>query len=244
MMLVRGMHLPVILGNCSLAACLCAIRSAGSLYGGVRRVGLTLRYTRFLTVSPGIVGRTIFMALPWGDAGTSSPRLPEGELEISISRWAARRSFFSSPSRMPVDSAGCFTAPPGAAYTIDVTLHQRFPKNAQRVVRASIDGREINEQIVLFGGSSGKAHFVGWLEDSTGAKRIQFTFPPSGESTVTVGVFEATESGSKSGRGAGKVHQAPQTASGASFAGPTVGDGTFVLGEPVAAGLVRLRAQA
>ena len=185
-----------------------------------------------------------FMALPWGHAGTSSPRLPEGELEISISRWAARRSFFSSPSRMPVDSAGCFTAPPGAAYTIDVTLHQRFPKNAQRIVRASIDGREINEQIVLFGGSSGKAHFVGWLEDATGAKRVQFTFPPSGESTVTVGVFEATESGSKSDRGAGKVHQAPQTASGASFAGPTVGDGAFVLGEPVAAGLVRLRAQA
>ena len=65
MMLVRGMHLPVylyrcigvsvyrcicillllflsvILGSCSLVACQCAVRSAGSLYGGVRRVGLT-----------------------------------------------------------------------------------------------------------------------------------------------------------------------------------------------------------
>ena len=49
MMLVRGMYLSAILGSGSLAACLCAGRSAGSLYGGVRRVGLTLRYPHFLT---------------------------------------------------------------------------------------------------------------------------------------------------------------------------------------------------
>ena len=50
MMLVRGMHLSVILGSCSLVACQCAVRSAGSLYGGVRRVGLALRYPHFLSL--------------------------------------------------------------------------------------------------------------------------------------------------------------------------------------------------
>jgi len=122
---------------------------------------------------------------------------------------------------------------------IDITLRQTIPSNALRIVRASIDGREINEQIVIKGGSSGSARFVGWLEDATGAKRIQFTFP-SGESTIQVGVFAATEA-SKSGEGAGKVHGAPSSASGASFAGPLVGDSVFVLGEPITAGCVRLR---
>ena len=45
--------------------------------------------------------------------------------------------------------AGCFTAPPGTPYLIDIALKQRIPRGGLRIVRASIDGREINEQVVL-----------------------------------------------------------------------------------------------
>ena len=90
------------------------------------------------------------------------------------------------------------------------------------------------------GGTSSR--FVGWLEDPTGAKRVQFTFPQSGDSTVQVGVFEATLV-SKAG-GGGKVDAVPPTAAGASFAGPLVGNDQYALGDPVAVGLVRLRAVA
>ena len=55
--------------------------------------------------------------------------------------------------------AGCFTAPPGTPYLIDIALKQRVPRNGLRVVRASIDGREINEQVV---------HFLIWFR--SGAK--------------------------------------------------------------------------
>ena len=123
---------------------------------------------------------------------------------------------------------------------IDINLREKQPSRGLRVVRASIDGKEINEQIILRGSSATSARFVGWLEDPTGAKRVQFTFPPSGDMIVQVGVFEATEL-SKEG-GSGKVDQVPPTAAGASFAGPLVGDGKFAVGEPVAAGIVRLRA--
>ena len=63
--------------------------------------------------------------------------------------------------------AGCFTAPPGTPYLIDIALKQRVPRSGLRVVRASIDGREINEQVVLRSGSA-SARFCGWLEDPTG----------------------------------------------------------------------------
>ena len=63
--------------------------------------------------------------------------------------------------------AGCFIAPPGTPYLIDIALKQRVPRSGLRVVRASIDGREINEQVVLRGGSA-SARFCGWLEDPTG----------------------------------------------------------------------------
>ena len=99
--------------------------------------------------------------------------------------------------------AGCFAAPPGTPYLIDIALKQRIPRGGLRIVRASIDGREINEQVVLRSGS-GTARFCGWLEDASGAKRIQFAFPPSGQTVIQVGVFEATEA-SKDGGGAGKL---------------------------------------
>ena len=63
--------------------------------------------------------------------------------------------------------AGCFIAPPGTPYLIDIALKQRVPRSGLRVVRASIDGREINEQVVLRSGSA-SARFCGWLEDPTG----------------------------------------------------------------------------
>ena len=54
-------------------------------------------------------------------------------------------------------------------------------------------------------------------------------------------VFEATET-SKNGS-AGKVQPPPSSVGSASFAGPQVGEGNYVLGEPVAVGLARLSTQ-
>ena len=54
-------------------------------------------------------------------------------------------------------------------------------------------------------------------------------------------MFEATET-SKNGS-AGKVQPPPFSVGGASFAGPQVGEGNYVLGEPVAVGLARLSTQ-
>ena len=185
------------------------------------------------------------MSLPWGSSSSSSaPSLPGGAVEIRINRFAAARHlpFFSAPSRFEADATGAVLGRPGAAYQIEVHLKESRPNSSGvRIVRASIDGREINEQLVLRGGST-SARFVGWLEDATGAKRIQFTFPPSGDATIQVGVFEATEVGKKGGEG--KVDQAPTSARGASFAGPLVGSAQFALGDPVAIGQARLRAAA
>mmetsp|Transcript_19441 Transcript_19441/g.48937 ORF Transcript_19441/g.48937 Transcript_19441/m.48937 type:complete len:187 (+) Transcript_19441:50-610(+) len=181
------------------------------------------------------------MALPWGKQPSSAAVPGSGELDVSIVHWgerSARNANLFSPGKLPKDGAGCFIAPPGTPYLIDIALKQRVPRSGLRVVRASIDGREINEQVVLRGGSA-SARFCGWLEDPTGAKRVQFAFPPSGQSVVQVGVFEATEASKQVGAAA-KVHPPPPAAGGASFAGPQVGQGEYVLGEPVAASLVRL----
>lgn len=181
------------------------------------------------------------MALPWGSSSSSTaPSLPGGTVEIRINRFAARRLPFFSAPRFDADATGTVLGPPGSAYQIEVQLRESRPSSGLRIVRASIDGREINEQLVLRGGAT-SARFVGWLEDATGAKRIQFTFPASGDSTIQVGVFEATEVGGKKG-GEGKVDQAPTSARGASFAGPLVGNAQFALGDPVAIGQAQLRA--
>ena len=129
------------------------------------------------------------MALPWGKQSSSSVPA-SGELEVSIVRWgerSARNSNVFAPGKLPVDGSGCFTAPPGAPYLIDIALRHKIPRGELRVVRVSIDGREINEQVVLRSGS-GTARFCGWMEDPSGAKRIQFTFPPNGQSVIQVGV--------------------------------------------------------
>ena len=111
-----------------------------------------------------------------------------------------------------------------------------------RVVRATIDGVEVNEQLLLRSSSS-TARFVGWLEDATGAKRLKFTFPAEagGASAITVGVFEATAAG---GAGKASVSRPPAAARGASFSGPTVSSESYTLGAPVAAAMLRLRAEA
>ena len=70
--------------------------------------------------------------------------------------------------------AGCFTAPPGTPYLIDIALKKGIPRDGLRIVRASIDGREINEQVVLRSGS-GTARFCGWLEDASGDRRRRST---------------------------------------------------------------------
>ena len=109
-----------------------------------------------------------------------------------------------------------------------------------RIVRCTIDGAEVNEQLVLR--SSSTARFVGWLEDPTGAKRLKFTFPAEvGKvSAITIGVFDATANGAA---GKANVSRPPAAARGASFSGPTVSSESFTLGEPVAAAMLRLRAE-
>ena len=125
---------------------------------------------------------------------------------------------------------------------IEVKLHQSVPNGTLRVVRASIDGQEINEQLVLRPQAS-HARFVGWLQDGTGAKRIRFTFPTGAQndSVVTVGVFSATETeaGSKETR----VPLPPPSATGESFSGPQVGSARYAHGEVVAFGSAQLRVE-
>ena len=125
------------------------------------------------------------MALPWGRSssqGGGASSLPNGEVEVALlpcggssPAEALRRMFsFRAPSFDVVD--GCAVAPPGAEYEIEVRLSERTPppNGALRIVRATIDGVEINEQLVLRGGH-GSTRFVGWLQDDSGAKRIHFT---------------------------------------------------------------------
>ena len=105
MMLVRGMYLPVsyrcptgALGNCSLAACLFAGRSAGSLYGGVRRVGLTLRYPHFLTpVRWAALVRFLFLS-PLYNSTRNPTHSPLGRVRSAIVRAPASvSSLLSQP---------------------------------------------------------------------------------------------------------------------------------------------------
>jgi hypothetical protein len=81
---------------------------------------------------------------------------------------------------------GAIHAPPSTEYEIHVRVAASGSSGGHRVVRASVDGAEVNEQLILAPGcTSGK--FVGWLEggDLSGSKRIHFTFP-RGETIVQV----------------------------------------------------------
>jgi len=187
------------------------------------------------------------MSLPWGRAGPSAlPTVPRGtlpgecEVKVVVPCDNVRRmmSFFGSSRGFSVRDAHHVGAP-SASYEIEVTVRERAGASGLRVVRATIDGTEINEQLVLQA-PGGTARFVGWLQDPTGAKRIRFTFPAEGgeTSTVQVGVFAATEAGGK-GKEAGSA-QPPPTAVGDSFAGPRVSSTSYQLGEPIAAGMALL----
>ena len=185
------------------------------------------------------------MALPWGSASSASIPTSRDTVEVRCLPCDLgsnlRRMFSPRAPTFQVDAAGKFVAAPGTAYEIEVVHGGGGADSQVYVVRGSIDGHEINEQLVLRGGSK-KARFVGWLQDPTGAKRIRFTAPArSGEtSLVQIAVFAATEL-QNPGK-ASVLPQAPTTAMGATFSGPTVGNARFALGEPVGLGMAQLRA--
>merc|ERR1712130_300006 len=125
------------------------------------------------------------MALPQA-AGTRAPPSLPSTVDIKIVPAATSGFSFFPPAPFAVVD-GCFTAAPGTEFEIEATLsHHGFPQRdgADRVqiVCASIAGAEINEQLVLAGAK--KARFTGWLEDSTGLKRLRFAFPQTGHSTT------------------------------------------------------------
>ena len=192
-------------------------------------------------------------ALPWGRGPSGSVPGLSGEVEISLLPCGGasssavdsfRRMLFGSPSPKLPMVGGCIVAPAGSAYVIEVTLRERTPPRAGalRVVRASIDADEVNEQLVLRSGQPSSAKFVGWLEDDSGAKRLHFTFPVNDrESLIQISVFDATEVASAGKQRAGP--RPPATAMGAAFQGPPVGRARYSLGEPVACGVARLRAE-
>jgi len=126
------------------------------------------------------------------------------------------------------------------------TVTRRPHKIGQmRVVRASLGGHEINEQLLLPRGG-GSARFVGWLESADGTKRLQFLCPPTPGETVCiqVAVFEATSlGGGGKGKGEGGAGRPPGATAGDAFAGPAVSSERFELGQPVAIGQVRLRSE-
>ena len=148
------------------------------------------------------------------------------------------------------------------------TVTRRPHKTGQmRVVRASLGGHEINEQLLLPRGG-GSARFVGWLESADGTKRLQFLCPPTPGETVCiqvppisaralpahlarafalcsqVAVFEATSlGGGGKGKGEGGAGRPPGATAGDAFAGPAVSSERFELGQPVAIGQVRLRSE-
>ena len=166
--------------------------------------------------------------------------LPFDEGSSSRSLFA---SFFGSTSRsFGVDDAGVISGKPGSAYQIEVQMRDSSAAQGLRVVRASIAGVEINEQLVMRKGDRGPVRFIGWLDSPDGTKRLKFCFPASGEVEIQVGVFEATAVGGKDGKS--NFMRAPDAASGAGFSGPAVSMQSFTLGQPVAIGVARLRADA
>ena len=190
------------------------------------------------------------MALPWGSNSSLPLEALAGGVRVDVVALAASgasdpissfRRLFRASALPLVD--GSFSAPPGTGYEIEVKVDAAPTNGSVYVVRGSIDGHEINEQIILRTGGR-VAKFVGWLQDPTGAKRTRFTFPARGEAVVTIGVFTATEL-NQSGKSA-KQHtpQPPANALGETFSGPLVGNSAFTIGQPVGAGMIRLRASA
>lgn len=201
------------------------------------------------------------MALPWASSALAPPSLASGarvDIKLapfgsggagaSASRMVA--ALFARPSQQPAltsDGAGEWVGRPGVAYEIVVTLRESAsPSRGQmRVVRASLGGHEINEQLLLPRGG-GSARFVGWLESADGTKRLQFLCPPTPGETVCiqVAVFEATSlGGGGKGKGEGGAGRPPGATAGDAFAGPAVSSERFELGQPVAIGQVRLRSE-
>ena len=185
-------------------------------------------------------------SLPWGSGSSSAlaASLPASvEVRAVPFPSSSLLSSFMPTRALPTSADGTVVAPPGAPYQIEVSLSEnRRGKDPARlrIVRCTIDGAEVNEQLVLR--SSSTARFVGWLEDPTGAKRLKFTFPSEAGkvSAITIGVFDATANGAA---GKASVSRPPAAARGASFSGPTVSSESFTLGEPVAAAMLRLRAE-
>ena len=116
------------------------------------------------------------MALPWA-SGSGAPSMGlAGNASVNVRILPFKSpSFFASlfrePSALAKDAEGFFVAKPGSAFVIEVTLNESPTSAAQRVVRASIDGHEIQEQLVVVPHSP--VTFIGWLEDVTGSKRIK-----------------------------------------------------------------------
>jgi hypothetical protein len=181
-------------------------------------------------------------ALPWGRSEPSVT--PQGaDVRIMPANPISRMLSFRSARFSTHD--GVVVARAGTAYEIEVRLHESVASGGLRVVRASIDGQEVNEQLVLGSRGTSSGRFVGWLQDATGAKRIRFTFPSTAgqESNVQVGVFAATEIGTNGKGKATHVPLPPASACGESFEGPAVGAAQYALGEAVAVGCARLRAE-
>lgn len=187
------------------------------------------------------------MALPWGSTSSSAPaQLGAARAEINVVPFetgSSSRSLFNFVRPAPRFSIveGAVVGAPGAAYQIEVVLMESTrPSSSLRVVRASINGTEINEQLILKGGGE-RVKFVGWLDSPDGTKRVHFTFPASGEITIQVGIFEATAAAGGDGKKGGAT-SAPAFAQGNGFRGPQVSTAQFVIGEPVAIAAAKLRA--
>lgn len=192
-------------------------------------------------------------ALPWGSGAALSG--PTGGTTVSIKvlpfdrGGSSRGNFFASllgrsETQLGTDSAGVWLAPPGSAFQVEVTVHESTPTTALRVIRGSIGGQEINEQLI-FGTSRSPVRFVGWLESPDGTKRCKFTFPAEAEAEVLVqvAVLEATAIGGDDKASMAASPRPPRSHAGDSFAGPKVSNARFTLGAPLALGMARLRAQ-
>ena len=188
------------------------------------------------------------MALPWGSQSSSTAQLEGGRAEITIlpfemgSTSRSVLSLFRPAPRFSVVE-GTTVGAPGSPYQIEVAFHEpQRPAGSLRIVRASINGVEINEQLVLRGRTA-RERFIGWLDSPDGTKRVHFTFPATAGETVTIqlGVFEAIASAS--GGKKGGAMSAPPTAMGQGFHGPPVSTEQYSLGQPLAIAEAKLRAQ-
>lgn len=191
------------------------------------------------------------MSLPWGKSEAAGTPAGAGTVDVRIVPFeepSSSRSFFSAfrtPRRFATDASGVTTATPSAPYQIEVSIRDADrPRDggALLVVRASIGGVEINEQLIVRAGDGRQTvKFIGWLDSPDGTKRIKFTFPASGETQIQVGVFEGTSAGSGKDKQRDGGFAAPPVASGQGFEGPPVSMESVRLGQPVAIGVARLR---